>query len=183
MNKFSRSLVLVLSLSIASIGSPFPAKANDSANIFVKSPRLIDAHTTFSEVRARQATYYFDIAIPEDAGASLQKITISQREGSERINFRLDKTKAFMGVHQRKAEMLDLAEVTYDEEQETVSIVFANPVAPGTSLTVGLKPKQNPDFSGVYLFGVTAFPTGQQPYGLYLGVGRLHFIRSGDGIF
>jgi Protein of unknown function (DUF2808) len=183
MNQFSRSLVLSFSLSIATIILPISAKANDLKGNFVKAPRLIDAHTTFSEIRVRQATYYFDIAIPKTAGASLQKITIAQREGGEQIKFRLDKTTAFLGDRRHKGESINLADITTDDSEETITIIFAKPVAPGTNLTVGLKPKRNPDLSGVYLFGVTAFPTGEQSYGLYLGAGRLQFIQSDDGFF
>ena len=43
---------------------------------FRKAPRLLDIYTTFDRVRSRSAIYYFDITIPEDSGAPLQKIEI-----------------------------------------------------------------------------------------------------------
>jgi len=47
-----------------------------------------------------------------------------------------------------------------------------------SEVTIGVKPRRNPDFGGVYLFGVTAFPAGEKSRGLYLGAGRLHFFEN-----
>ncbi|MDJ0747243.1 MAG: DUF2808 domain-containing protein [Xenococcaceae cyanobacterium MO_167.B27] len=147
---------------------------------FNKSPRLIDAHTTFSEARARGATYYFDVELPPDAGEPLQQILISQRRGAQEIEFRLDKTVAYIGTHRKKQESLNIASATQDETNQEIKIVFESPIPPGTTFTVGIKPRRNPFHDGIYLFGVTAFPAGEQANGLYLGVGRFHFYRSND---
>ncbi|HEY9294790.1 MAG TPA: DUF2808 domain-containing protein [Phormidium sp.] len=40
---------------------------------------------------------------------------------------------------------------------------------------MALDPVRNPCFSGVYLFGVTAFPQGEKAHGQFLGFGRFHF--------
>ncbi len=37
-----------------------------------------------------------------------------------------------------------------------------------------VKPKRNPQTVGVYLFGVTVYPEGEDSLGIYLGPGRLH---------
>ncbi|MGK7876902.1 MAG: DUF2808 domain-containing protein [Xenococcaceae cyanobacterium] len=147
---------------------------------FDKSPRLINAVTTFSSVRVREAKYYFTIYLPENAGEPLQKLTIRQRQGQEDIDFRLEKTVAFEGTHRHKGERLTLQAVRKDSETDAISVIFDPPIPPGTTFTVGLKPRENPPYSGVYLFGVTAFPAGEKPYGLYLGVGRLQFYQGGD---
>nr|WP_199755917.1 DUF2808 domain-containing protein [Chroococcidiopsis cubana] len=47
-------------------------------------------------------------------------------------------------------------------------------MSPGTTVTVALRAKRNPS-GGIYLFGVTAFPTGEKSSGQFLGYGRLHF--------
>ncbi len=146
---------------------------------FEKSPRLITAHSTFTGVRVRGAIYYFDIELPEDVGEPLQQIVISQRQGQEDIKFRLDKTVAYVGTHRKKKARLNIAAVTQDTTNQAIKIVFDVPISPGTNFTVGIKPKRNPFWSGVYLFGVTAFPAGDKTNGLYLGVGRFHFYSSG----
>jgi hypothetical protein len=156
---------------------------SQAKSFFRKSPRLLNAVTTFDGVRVWGATYYFTIAIPVDAGESLQKVVINQRQGLDEIAFNLDKTVAYLGTHRHKQEQLTIKNVIQDEETKAISITFATPIPPGTTFTVGLKPKRNPDYGGVYLFGVTAFPRGQNPYGLYLGPGRLHFYRGNDSFF
>ena len=150
---------------------------------FRKAPRLLDIYTTFNAVRMRSATYYFDITIPQDAGAPLQKVEIELRRGQEDIYYKLEKTVAYLGTHRRKGEQLALATVNLDEDTGVITVEFANSLAPGSTFTVGLKPRRNPDYSGVYVFGVTVIPQGENPYGLYLGSRSLHFYSGYDGFF
>lgn len=150
---------------------------------FNKSPLLKKTVTTFSGVRVWGAKYYFTIELPADAGEPLQQVVIVQRQGGDDIRFYLDKTVAYNGTHRRKKAKLAIQNVRQDDETEAITVTFANPIPPGTTFTVGLKAKRNPDFGGVYLFGVTAFPWGENPDGLYLGAGRLHFYQGDDGFF
>ena len=150
---------------------------------FNKSPRLIDAYTTFSGVRIRGATYYFDFELPEDAGEPLQKIVISQRQGQKEVKFKLDKTVAYVGTHHNKQQQLNIASTSQNQNTKEIEVILDFPIPPGTTFTVGIKPRKNPIYDGVYLFGVTAFPAGERTNGLYLGVGRFHFYRSGGGLW
>lgn len=152
----------------------------DGTRAFEQSPRLVDATTTLDSVRVWSAKYYFTIDLPENAGEALQQITIQQREGSEEIRFKLAETFAFQGTPQHKGEAVTVQSVSRNEQTNTISIVFEPPISPGTTFTVGFKPIRNPDYEGVYLFGVTAFPAAGESSGLYLGVGRLQFYQGGD---
>ena len=154
----------------------------DGKVAFEKSPLLTNAYATFNSVRVRQAKYYFDLDLPADIGEPLQKVVFKQRQGADDIKFRLDKTKAYLGTHNDRQEELGL-QVSQDETTKAIAVTFDRPIPPGSQVTVRLKPRQNPDFGGVYLFGVTAFPTGEKPTGLYLGAGRLQFYQSGDRFF
>lgn len=180
MSKFFLPLVLstLFSIPTNAVAVEFP----DGRVAFEKGPVLLDAHTTYNSVRVRQAIYYFDLELPEDIGESLQKVAIRQRRGSDRIKFNLDKTRAYLGTHNHKQDELTLS-VTQDEASEAITVVFDEPIAPGNRVTIGLKPKENPDIGGAYLFGVTTFPTGEKPLGLYLGAARLQFYQSGDRFF
>lgn len=174
-------LVSALTTNLTLISSAAENQTSISAKAyFAKSPRLVDYHTTFSGVRIRQAIYYFDIEIPDDAVGSLKKVSFDQRQGAEQIEFRLDKTKAFEGNYRRKQESIALADVSQDEATNTINVTFSTPIEPGSRITIGLKPKINPDLEGFYLFGVTAFPTGEEPTGLYLGVARFYFEQGSD---
>jgi hypothetical protein len=172
----------VLVSSLITVSHAVAVQFPDGRVAFEKSPLLLDAYTTFNGVRVRQAKYYFDIKLPSDVGESLKKVAIEQREGADTINFKLDKTKAFFGTHSDRQEELPL-QVSQNETTKAIVVTFDRPIPPGSQLTIRLQPKQNPDFGGTYLFGVTAFPTGEKPTGLYLGVGRLQFHQSDDRFY
>ena len=151
----------------------------DGKLAFESAVLLIDTHATFNQVRARQAKYYCDLELPEDIGEPLGKVIIKQRAGGDEVRFKPDKTKVYLGNHNNKQEELN-STTTYNKETEEITVKLDRPIPPGSNLTIGLKPKRNPDYAGVYLFGVTAFPPGERSLGLYLGAGRIHFYRSND---
>ena len=177
-----RSWSLCWSLAIASLGIAMPSQAvrfPDGRVAFESGISLLDAYTTFNGVRVRQARYYFDLELPADLGEPLSKIVIKQRSGTDEVRFEPDKTKAYLGSHSDKQEPLEVI-TTFDEATAEVTVQFQKPIPPGNTLTVAIKPKRNPDYAGVYLFGVTAFPPGDEPQGMYLGSRRFHFYRGGD---
>lgn len=172
----------VLSI-IGSVGSQANAvKSPDGTVAFESAILLVDSHTTFNGVRVRQAIYYFDLELPDDVGESLQKVVVKQRTGGDEIRFNLDKTKAYLGDHNHKEDELNLI-TSQNETTGEITVEFEKAISPGNKITIGLKPKENPDFGGVYLFGVTALPTGEKPLGLYLGAGRLQFYQNNDSHF
>ncbi|MBD2235785.1 DUF2808 domain-containing protein [Aulosira sp. FACHB-113] len=144
---------------------------------FTQPPSLLKASTTYNRVSEPGAVYYFTINLPENAGEPLQKITIQQREGLEYIRFQLDKSVAFEGTESQEGQKIEFNDISSDQKTQTVSIAFNPPVSPGKKITIGLKARQNPQFDGVYLFGVTAFPQGEKSHSQFLGFGRLHFYR------
>lgn len=152
----------------------------DGTVYFTQPPELVTATNTFKGVNEWGATYYFTLDLPQNAGEPLQKVTINQHEGTSDIRFDLEDSRAFEGTRDRQGTRLTLGEVTRDKETQTVSLTFNPPVPPGKTITIGLRPVKNPMFSGVYLFGVTAFPQGQKSHGQFLGFGRLHFYNSRD---
>ncbi len=52
------------------------------------------------------------------------------------------------------------------------------PVAPGTTITIGLKSLRNPSYDGVYLFQVKALASELQTQGQVIGTGRLQFYNE-----
>lgn len=160
-------------------------QAPDGTVAFEAGLVLVNTSTTFNDVRVRQAKYYFDLELPADIGEPLQKVVIQQRSGGDDIKFRPEKTEVYLGERRDRGESLAaIAEieedVTEDKSARKIVIQLERPVAPGNKITISLKPKENPRYSGVYLFGVTAFPRGEKARGMYLGAGRLHFYRN-DG--
>jgi hypothetical protein len=159
------------------------SSSNSEISYFRKSPRLINVMTTFNAVRVWSATYYFTIEMPENVGNTLSSITIQQRQGYEQIDFYLDRTVAFLGSHRHQKNPIKIESITQDPNTQAITLKLASPIPPDAIFTIGLKPKRNPDVAGVYLFGITVYPTGNNPSGLYLGAGRLHFYRGGDGYY
>lgn len=175
---FAASLATVVSLwGIVAPSTPAIELVNGKVP-FKKPLDLISATTTYNDTDVWGARYYFTISIPENAGEALGRVTINQRQGFEDIEFKLKDTQAFVGTPRHKGERLTLKEVTKDPESPTIAVTFDPPVKPGTIVTIELRPVRNPSFGGVYIFGVTVFPAAENPYSLYLGVGRLHFYDS-----
>ena len=161
-----------------------PAQAVQLADgkvYFVNPPRLLKARTTNDTIRVWGATYYFTLDLPADAGEPLHKVAIKQHQGSDQVYYDLAETVAFEGTSRRAGPLLPLQSATQDRDTQTIWVIFEPPVAPGKTITIGLYPEHNPAYSGVYLFGVTAFPAGERSHGQFLGFGRLHFYGDGRG--
>jgi hypothetical protein len=182
--KFDRWTYWLVAIALSStIKLPAQAiKSPDGTVSFEAGLLLRDAHTTFNGVRVRQARYYFDLELPNDVGESLQKIVIQQRSGGDEVKFEPEETEVYLGNHRDRAERVQ-AIATIDEDTGKITVRLEQPIPPGSSVTVGLKPESNPDYGGVYLFGVTAYPTGEKARSMYLGAGRLHFENNYDDHF
>ncbi|WP_017717558.1 DUF2808 domain-containing protein [Kamptonema formosum] len=181
--------VLGASLALAAgswvnASEPAPAvRLADGMVYFVEPPRLLSATTTQKATGVWGAMYYFTLSVPESAGEPLRQVLIRQREGSDTLEFDWDGTRAFEGTPSNRGARLGLAPVRTDRQARTVSVTFDPPVPPGSTVTVALRPVQNPHFSGIYLFGVTAYPAGEPSHGQFLGYGRFHFYSGGDSWF
>ncbi len=149
----------------------------DGTTAFVQQPVLFDATTTQSTARAWSATYYFNMQLPEGASEPLQRVQIDQKQGVEPIGYRLDETRAYEGSRSQRGELLAIGEQVFDRRTGRLTVTFDPPIPPGTRFTLALRPVQNP-VSGVYLLGVTAFPTGDRATPHFMGFGRLHFYSD-----
>ncbi|TFI54232.1 DUF2808 domain-containing protein [Mastigocladus laminosus UU774] len=169
------ALTLVIAIAPGVVFKTQAVQLRDGTVYFVQPPSLEGATTTYKTTYAWGATYYFTINLPQKAGEPLQKITINQHEGVDRVRFDLEDTVVFVGTPDDKGEKLQIKDATSDRKTRTVSLTFDPPISPGKTITIALKPVQNPGVSGVYLFGVKAFPAGEKSYGQFLGYGRLQF--------
>ncbi|QMS92354.1 DUF2808 domain-containing protein [Nostoc edaphicum CCNP1411] len=175
---FGITLSLAIGIGGVTLSVTEAVQLRDGLVYFVQPPTLVNATTTYKDVNVWGATYYFTINVPENAGESLQKVTIAQKEGSENIRYNLNDTRAFFGTRDRKETQLKLGPVTNERKTRTVIVNFDPPVIPGQTITIALRPVNNPSFSGVYLLGVTAFPVGEKSHGQFLGFGRFQFYNN-----
>ena len=149
--------------------------AQNSTSFSVGVPTLVSAKVPHSAANYMLPKYYFTIDLPADADQSLGQVTIQQEENLETIQFELDKTTAFEGTENKKGQALNIKEVTQDSQTKTINVSFESPISPGTTVSISLQAKKNPSDGGIYIFRINAFPTGDNPVGLDLGVGRLQF--------
>lgn len=142
---------------------------------FDSAPRLIRSAASSNTPNA-PAAYHFTLTVPENAGESLQAVKIVQQPGVQTIEFNMNRSQAFIGDSFSGGPNVSLANTGgLPSAEGEVTVVFDPPIAPGNTVTVSLRAKENPRFGGVYLFGVTAFPEGNNSDGQFLGYGRLHF--------
>ncbi|MDZ8054761.1 MAG: DUF2808 domain-containing protein [Aulosira sp. ZfuVER01] len=172
---------LALSFLLPGLLLVSPALAIQLSNgqiAFNNPPRLIRSATSSSSSNLRGA-YQFTITIPQDAGEPLQAVSIVQRPNVETIAFEVSQHRAFKGNSFAGGSALHLSSVGGNEVSQSnqQTIVFDPPVVPGSTVTVEIVSKGNPRFGGVYLFGVTAYPAGENSIGQFLGYGRLHFYH------
>jgi hypothetical protein len=143
---------------------------------FSHPPTLIRAASSQLGVSV-PSTYKFTLVVPQDAGQPLKAVTITQAENGETIKFDVSNSKAYTGRRLTANSEIRLASVGGDQPanpgQQT--IVFDQAVSPGSTVTIALAAQKNPTSSGIYLFGVTAYPDGENGLGQFLGYGRIHF--------
>ena len=184
-----RIIPLVCSLTLLGypdyLINPNPVIAQDtiprSAKTYFtgKPPQLEDTSATFSAVNVRNVKYYFTINLPEASAQSLGTVTIQQNPSPEAIEFKLPRTQAFIGTRNNRGEALGLKSVVQDPETQAIEITFDPAIPAATTVTIGLLAKYNPSIGGVYIFRVRAFPSGSNPTGLDLGVGRFNIYDRG----
>ncbi|TYQ25915.1 DUF2808 domain-containing protein [Pseudanabaena sp. UWO310] len=142
---------------------------------FIQFPSLISVDTSDRETNTRNAIYSFQISIPVQAGASLQKVTIAQKDPIESITFASDRTTAY--IQEPSGDRIAVATKTaIDPNTKSASVVFTSPIPAGKTVIVGLRPQSNPSLEGEYVFGVTAFADSLQ--GQFIGNGRLGIYNS-----
>lgn len=185
-NKFSRLCFKVLGFSTLTLGpvlsgflvTPIATAVDVKREevVFESSPRLTRTAVATYPGIGTLAQYQFTIAVPKDAGKPLQAVTITQQENLEQIEFDLNQNKAFAGDRFAGGSAVSIASIGGSESADfhQVTIVFDPPVQPGSTVTIALRGNR-PTWGGIYLFGVTAFPVGENNVGLYLGSGRIAF--------
>lgn len=167
----------ILAICLGSFGGLPSAQAvqlADGTVYFVYPPRMLQFRATHKKTGV-ESTYYLTLDVPANAGEPLQRVTITQHEGSDNIKFTLQKTQAV--ATQPATPSIPIERVTAEQKTRTVSVTFPTPVSPGRTVTIALRSTHNPLAQGIYLFGVTAFPPGEKVHGQFLGFGRLHFYK------
>lgn len=144
---------------------------SDGTIHFAGVPRLGKVSTTDNQAWAWSATYFFTIQIPADASEPLGRMVLQQTEGVDSIEFNLKRTFAYLNGDRNQTIPLQAT----NTDKDALDVQFDTPIPPGTTVTLGLRPYNNPHTGGVYLFGVTTFPAGEKVQSQFIGTGRLQF--------
>lgn len=157
-----------------------PALAVRFANgavAFDRPPELVQA-VTRSVTPAAPGSFHFTIEVPSNAGEPLEAAVISPYKNFQEITFDLEDTKANVGKAFARGESLTLSSVGgATNNPQDVLVVFEDPIMPGTTVTITLSGR-TPSRGGVYQYGVTAYPAGENPIGHFLGYGRFNFFTN-----
>jgi len=180
-NFFSTLLILGVGLWVLPQPMTYAFKRADGTIAFVQPPLLVTAKTPYTDTDVPDTTYYFTLDLPANAGEPLQRVTFSQTEGGQLIRFDLKHSRAFEGTQDHEGRKLALQpSAKGDRQAQSITVTFDPPVPPGRTVTIALRTIRNPLYDGTYLFGVTAFPAGEQANGQFLGYGRLQFYTDGN---
>ena len=120
--------------------------------------------------------YYFTVALAENAGAHLGGLVITQTSGSDQT-FWIDpkETSAFFGRPRHEGAAVPV-EAQFHEQKRSMRVDFPDPPPPGSTLTVVLRPPNNPSLNDIYLFAVEALPAGANPSAAPLGFARMEIL-------
>jgi hypothetical protein len=145
---------------------------SDGTVAFAGLPQLLRVSTSDNSAWAWGATYSFTLSVPQDASEPLGRVQLQQKEGVDTVSFNVKRTSAYLNGDRGQKIALGSVEGGKDGE---LTVNFATPIAPGNTVTLELRPYNNPDTGGVYLFGVTVFPQGEAVRSQFIGFGRLQF--------
>lgn len=145
---------------------------------FTSPPWKVDFRNYYPYENEGGAEYYFTIELSEKAGASLGGLQIQQTRGFDRsFGFDLVRSRAFLGLPRREGAPVPVA-VSFDQNQRLFRIVFPQPVPPGATVTLALRPYRNPGQADTYMFQVTAFPAGPDPVASPVGFATMAIYEA-----
>jgi len=140
---------------------------------FTSPPWKVDLVSYYTTIWQTRAEYYFTITLDPEAGAALGGLTIQQTRGVDTsFPFFVDRTSAFLGRPRQQGPRVPV-QAQFDSVARRFTLSFPEPIQPGSTLTVVLKPWNNPAFSDTYMFQVTAYPAGPNPSPAPVGFGTL----------
>ena len=170
-----------LGLGVALPISPGRALELRGATYFVKPPWSVDLISYQTYAYQTRPEYFFRVSLDPGAGAPLGGLTISQTRGVDRMfEFSVDRTTAFLGGTPRREGPKIPVQASFDQASRTFTIRFPEPVQPGNTVTVVLRPWTNPAQADTYMFAVNAFPSGPNPSPSPLGYGTLRIYNFGE---
>ena len=162
-------------LAGAALTTPIPGRALElrGSTYFVKAPWKAELITYYDLAGDPSAEYFLTISLDAQAGAPLARLSIQQSRGADwQFPFAAERTRAFLGRPRREGAAVPV-QATFSQAERLITVDFHEPVMPGNTVTVMLKPWYNPVQADTYLFQVSAWPAGPQPVASPVGTATL----------
>ena len=148
------------------------------STVFLRAPWKVDLISYTTTVGQTWAEYFFTLELPADAGASLGELLIRQTRGVDTdFPFSADQTRAFVGRPRRQGAAIPVT-AQFSQRERLMRVQVPQPVPPGTTLPVRLRPWTNPGAADTYMFQVTALPAGPNPLAAPVGFGTLRIYQQ-----
>ena len=173
-NKLRRWLGIGV-LSLLAQGPGWTLELNGQS-FFTQPPWRVEFTNYDWHVDAGGPEYYFTVALAENAGAHLGGLVITQTSGSDQT-FWIDpkETSAFFGRPRHEGDAIPV-EAQFHEQKRSMRVDFPDPPPPGSTLTVVLRPPNNPSLNDIYLFAVEALPAGPKTSAAPLDIARMEIL-------
>jgi hypothetical protein len=170
----------VLLLLAAAGATPFqPGRTLElnGSTVFVRAPWKAELISYRTNVGDGQVSYYLTLRLDPEAGASLGRVSFQQTRGADwNFPFSPELTQAFLGRPRRQGASLPVR-ARFDALDRRVTVEFPEPVPPGETVTVVLRPWTNPQAADTYLFQVVVWPAGPDPQPSVVGTVTLRIYE------
>lgn len=180
----TRIAALPATLLLAALAGPFTpaplagrALELNGSTVFVRAPWKAELISYDTTVGSAPVSYYLTLSLDPQAGASLGRLSMQQTRGADwNFPFSPQLTRAFLGRPRREGRAIPVV-ASFDASERRVSVDFPEPVAPGETVTVVLRPWTNPQVSDTYLFQVVVWPAGPNPVASPVGPATLRIYE------
>ncbi|AGY57779.1 DUF2808 domain-containing protein [Gloeobacter kilaueensis] len=138
---------------------------------FLNVPKLLNT-TAYNRVINFQSNFVFTIAVPANAGEPLKRVEIDLGDYGTDMYLDLNRSLVVQADQPDQRYAIEKMSRDPDPRKPVVSLSLAEPVPPGNTVRLELFVAVGPRIGGTHLFGVTAYPPGENAHGQFLGFGR-----------
>lgn len=180
----ARIAVLPAALLLAALAGPLtpallPGRALElnGSTVFVRAPWKAELISYDTTVGAAPVSYYLTLSLDPQAGAALGRVSLQQTRGADwNFPFSPQLTRAFLGRPRREGRAIPV-QASFEPRERRITVDFPEPVAPGETVTVELRPWTNPQVPDTYLFQVVVWPAGPNPVASPVGTATLRIYE------
>lgn len=170
-------LLLSLAGPLSPLSAPGRALELNGSTLFVRAPWKAELISYDTTAGSAPVSYYLTLSLDPQAGASLGKLSVQQTRGADwNFPFSPQLTRAFLGRPRREGRAIPV-QAAFDARERRISVEFPEPVPPGETVTVVLRPWTNPQMADTYLFQVMVWPAGPNPVASPVGTATLRIYE------